>query len=121
MSLEIFLVLGIIIAVIFLRAKYVLISNSSLNELIETYYDQNNFKIIEIRRLSLNERFRYSAWNDVSAFMPYTNSYFRNSKETFFRVIEFSDNDKHEYQVYVEIQILNREITDLIEFDSYEI
>ena len=60
----------------------------------------------------------FFSYRQVGLFTP---SFFKKQGESFFRVIEFNDSNDKEYQVYVEVQIKNQEILEVIEFDSYEL
>jgi hypothetical protein len=126
MSWEIFIVPVVIITIIIYRVYFVLISSSKLDELIKNYYESDKYQILLIRKLSLNEKFRYRESNDLSMFFSFRQvgpygSFFRKQGETYFRLIVFKDANENEYQVYVEVQIMNQEILEIIEFDSYEL
>ena len=127
MSWEIFIIPVVFIAIIIYRAYFVLISSSKLDELIRNYYESDKYQILLIRKLTLNEKIRYRESSNLSMFFSYRQvglfspSFLRKQGESFFRVIEFKDSGDKEYQVYVEIQIKNQEILEVIEFDSYEL
>jgi len=124
MSWEIFIVPGILLAIIIYRVYFVLISSAKLTELIQDYYENDKRQIVLIRKLSLNEKFRYRESTDLAIFISFgtfNSSLFRKPGDTYFRVIELKDTVGNEFQVYTEIQIMNQEIVELIEFDSYEL
>lgn len=127
MSWEIFIIPVVFIAIIIYQIYFVLISSSKLNELIKNYYESDKYQILLIRKLTFNEKIRYRESSNLSMFFSYrqvglyTPSFLRKQGESYFRVIEFKDSNENECQVYVEIQIMNQEIVELIEFDSYEL
>jgi len=120
-SWEFLAALTVFIGIIFYRFYFIRISSPKLDSFIREYYDSEEFEITLIRKLTLNEKFRYRETSLLHQVMTFGTSIFPFSNESYFRVLELVDNNGNEYQKYIEILIVNKQIDKVTEFDSYEI
>ena len=118
---EFLIVIAVFIGIIIYRYYFILISSPKLDSFIRKYFDNEDYKINLIRKLTLNEKFRYRETSFLNQVMTFGTSIFSFSNESYFRVLELTDNNGNEFQKYIEIQVINKQIDNVIEFDSYEI
>jgi len=125
MTWEIIIIPVAIVFVIIYRTYFVSRNSSKLNELIKAYYESDKYEIVLIRKLSFNEKIRYRDTNGLSMFFAYRKTGFFcclvKQPDSYFRVIEFKAAKDIECQVYVEIEVLNQQIVNVTEFDSYDL
>ena len=95
-----------------------------LNNLIDKYYSDKNFKIDGIEQLGFFERLRYSRlfqsayiYNNLYT-MLIKNKEFR--EEVFCRKIHLIEKNGYELTKYIDINVLDNDI-EIEEFDSYNI
>lgn len=120
-SWEFLAFLTVFIVIIIYRFYFIRISSPKLDSFIREYYDSEEYEITLIRKLTLNEKFRYGETSTLHQVMTFGTSIFSFKNESYFRVIELADNKGNEIQKYIEIQVANKQIEKVIEFDSYEI
>ena len=118
----IFIIIATLINILFSIVFYQNASNKKLHKNTIDYYSIRGIKIIEIKKLSLLEKFRYKR------FFPYNPVYGTNIfmyddttvYKIYCRIIRLIDNNNKEFTKFIEIKIRMNEIEKIEEFDSFE-
>jgi len=99
-------------------------NKEKLNNLIDKYFSDKNFKIDEIKHLGFFERLKYSRlFQQAYVYDNLYNIFIRNKEfreEVFCRKIHLTDKNGNEKTKYIDINVNGNNI-EIEEFDSYDI
>jgi len=95
------------------------IGNKKLKQLIKHHYLEKRLTIISIDRLTLVEKLKYGVSMSIFRFYQYYFG-FITGKIEYVRKIEVKDKNNSLILKYIELQIRNRKLISVNEFDKFE-
>lgn len=110
------------VLILYLLVKDLVTNNKLVIEFIEMYFEDSEFKIIQISGLNIKEKIKYATPSIPSmsfvSFFPFNFLTEKNNK--YFRKVETVDNRYGEQIRYIEIVLNNGNLVSINEFDVYE-
>lgn len=119
-----FIVLLVIstVLILYLLLKDLRINNKLVIEFIEMYFEESEYKIIQISNLNLKEKIKYATpkipYMSFLSYFPLNFLVEKNNK--YFRKVETVDDENGEQLRYIEIELNNGNFVNINEFDVYE-
>jgi len=124
MNLEIVITFGIVVStlifIFFLNNRR--INESQINEMINNFFENENFEIVYIRELSLREKIYYNELSFLRKLFTFgSDLLFSSSIIKLYRVVETKDTNGNETQKFIELIFVNETLDEIIVFDSYDL